>query len=102
MLAPWPRVIERPQCGESGRTKSGFAERFVERIPRSAHRADRVALASVGKCLAETPDMDIDGATLDFSHITPNAVEYLRARKHAAGPFEEKLQQFYRPEMDLA
>jgi hypothetical protein len=90
--------------GGSGRTKSGFAERFVERIPRSAHCADRVALASVGKCLAETPDMDIDGATLDFSHITPNAVEYLRARKHAAGPFEEKLQQaeFYRREMDLA
>jgi hypothetical protein len=40
--------------------------------------------------------MDIDGATLDFSHIAPNAVEYLRARKHAAGPFEEKLQQFAR------
>ena len=24
--------------------------------------------------------MDIDGATIDFSHIAPNAVEYLRAK----------------------
>jgi hypothetical protein len=34
----------------------------------------------------------IDGAIIDFGHLAPNAVESLRARKHAAGPFEEKLQ----------
>ena len=73
-------------------------------VPRTVRIGSPFA-RHVGKCLAETPDIaDIDGATLDFSHITPNAVEYLRARKHAAGPFEEKLQQaeFYRREMDLA
>ena len=39
----------------------GFAKKLVEGITRATHRADRVALASVGKHLAETADMDIDG-----------------------------------------
>jgi hypothetical protein len=38
----------------------GFAKKLVEGITRATHRADRVALASVGKHLAETADMDID------------------------------------------
>ena len=46
----------------------------------------------------------IDGAIIDFGHLAVNAVELLRARKRAAGPFEEKLQQaeFSRREMYLA
>jgi len=77
---------------------SELAESVVERIARAAHRPNRITLARPGKSLAETADMDVDGATIDFGHIAPNVVEQLCARKHPAGPCEEKLQQaeFYR------
>ena len=48
--------------------------------------------------------MDVDGAIVDFGRVSPNGVEKLRARKHAAGSLKQKFKQakLSRSEMDVA
>src|SRR6204780_1366207 len=102
------RSPRRNELGRRPRLKvtagSSFAERFVERIAGAAHGADRVSLAAARQRFAQTSDMNVDGALVDFDRLTPYAVEQLRARKNAAGPLEQVFEQskFRRAEMNVA
>jgi hypothetical protein len=62
----------------------GFAEKLVEGITRTTHRADRVALASVGKRFGETADMDIDGR-LRIPTQKKEALEYGAGQHYVHG-----------------
>src|SRR5271156_2351944 len=92
----------RPRLGS--RPASSFAEGFVERIAGAAHGADRISFAAARERFAQTSDMNVDGALVDFDRLTPYAVEQLSARKNAAGPFEQIFEQpkFRRAEMNVA
>ena len=67
-------------------------ELTLERITSRADRADRVALIPDDDRLTQPPDVDVDGALLDFAVIAPDRIEHLPAREHAAGVFEEVAQ----------
>src|SRR5215216_4449969 len=82
----------------------GLAEPLVERIAGAAHGADGVALALAVERLAQTADVDVDGALVDVDVAPPNAVEQLLARKHPAGTLQQEFQQtkLRRPQLDLS
>ncbi len=54
-------------------------ELLVERVAGRADGADRVFLALVVQRLAETADMDVDGARLDIDVRAPDRIEQLLA-----------------------
>src|SRR3984893_16082622 len=76
--------IQSPSAGQSIEFSLNPAEGFVERIARAAHRADGILFRLLRQCLAQSADMNVDGALVDFRRKSPNAVEQLRARKDPA------------------
>src|SRR5208283_820066 len=60
------------------------AKSFVERVARATHGADRIIFAVVRQSLAQSANVNVDSALVDFRRKPPNAVEQLRAGKDPA------------------
>src|SRR5262249_21326154 len=77
---------------------------LVEGVARSAHGADRIAIAVRHERLAQAPDMHINGAPVDEVVAAPHPVEQLLARQHAPAVLHEEGEQakLGRPEAHLA
>src|SRR3954470_19073936 len=78
------------------------SEPIVERIARTTYRADWIGLIRPIDRLAQTADVNVDGALVDINFRAPDAVEQLLAREHAPRPLHQKLEQAVlgRPELD--
>src|SRR5262245_46112562 len=87
-----------------GRTLRGLAEAVVEGVAGAAHGANRVGLVAAIECLAQPPNMDVDGALVDIDVRAPDSVEQLLTREHPARPLHQELEQpvFGRAEVDGA
>src|SRR5271165_3288602 len=89
-------------CGERALARVGrldplrrrrLAERLVERVARAAHGSDRIPFAPARQGLPKAADMHVDRALVDFGRLSPDAVEQLGAREHAAGLLEQVFEQ---------
>src|SRR5437773_10515613 len=76
-----------PDIAVEQRTDSTWAGSAdgVERVAHGAHGAQQIGAVSAVECLAQPPDMHIDGAHLDLGIVAPYPVEQLLAREHPAG-----------------
>src|SRR5262249_43158915 len=75
------------------RRSGGLAEAIVEGVTGAAHGTDRVGLVAAVERLAQAADVHVDGAFVDVDLATPDAVEQLLAREHAAGRLHQDLEQ---------
>src|SRR4051812_24679898 len=85
-------------------SRSGRSVGLVKRVPGSAHRPDRIAVASPTQRLPQAADMDVHGALVDLRIPAPDPVEELAAREHAARLEHQELQEpiLGRAESDLS
>src|SRR4029077_17966345 len=72
------------------RDESDRVDPPIERVAGGAHGADEVLVAAVIERFAQAADVHIDGAKLDLGVASPDRIEQLLAREHAAGPLEEE------------
>src|SRR4029078_3112442 len=81
----------------------GLFELVGEGVASAPHRAHGVGLVPPHHCLAQAPDMHIDGTLVDIDVAAPDAVKELRPAEHAARALYEELEQakLGRPEMYL-
>src|SRR5581483_3242624 len=70
----------------------GLAEAIIQRIAGAAHGADRIGGLPTVERLAQTADMDIDGALVDVDVAAPDTIEQLRTGESPAGTLHEKFQ----------
>src|SRR4026209_936340 len=81
----------------------GLFELVGEGVASAPHGAHGVGLVPPNHCLAQAPDMHIDGTLAAIDAAGPGAVKELRPAEHTARALHEELEQakLGRPEMYL-
>ena len=77
---------------------------FTEGVSKPPYGPDRIGLCPKIDRFAKPADMNVDGSFIDIGFASPDAIQYLFARKHTSRILHEKLKQaiFRRPERDLS
>src|SRR3954462_12409224 len=92
-----PLARERRSGGDVGRLQIR-----LEAIAGAPYGLDQLVVPGGRECLAQAPDVDIDGGLLDETMPPPDFVEQARPREDPSGVRHEEVQQaqLRRPEVD--